>query len=660
MSAVPRSVLSEALRTHLNGATLRAAVLTTFVLGWDFTVDEVLPTLVPHSLSAMRNARREELAEHLLSNGAALTVYADAAGIGDASGATRVPLAVVPVRHPTGYFHPKVLLALVVDDDQTERLVVAVGSANLTRRGWWESVECAHIWSIAAQAPTWCRDDLMSFIDQLGRHSVHPSDRTAPRLVRQFLAATIQRKRESGTAHASPERFVWNGAIGRSSFVDEVTALTDGYYRNGTLEICSPWYSDAGDAQVRQLSKALKVKQTVVLVPVGDDGRALMPEKAVTGLGDEVKWGALPRDVLSGGPTKEAKDRHVHAKAYRLTRPGDTLNTLIVGSFNLTAQAFHAQQNLEAAILVDVAVGGNRKWLEPIEPPTQFVGPEPGEAGELGTAALSPLRLTYDWAEHVAAASWKGARPTESVTVKSGEFHIVTIWREQLPGTLDDDQSAALRKHLQSSSPRLDVLSGAEVTYTFVVELNVEQKPSPDVTRRVADAVADMLLDDDSRRLRGKNGRGGEGADDGADEGPPAGVEPEPPSIFDTQAALFQALAAFGRMLAKLSEEGNDREIRYRLLGKGSRCLGDLLDASERTSEENPVSALVVLWGVEDLLSTCKPELKGHSKERLCVLAMVTKQRLRLESLLVAQNDHDPEMARFLQWARSTFNRVAS
>jgi len=658
MSAVPRSVLSEALRTHLNGATLRAAVLTTFVLEWDFTVDEVLPTLVPRSLSAMKNARREELAEHLLRNGAALTVYADAAGIGDASGATRVPLAVVPVRHPTGYFHPKVLLALVVDDDQTERLVVAVGSANLTRQGWWESVECAHIWSIGARAPTWCRDNLMSFLDHLDRHSVNPTDRTAPRSVREFLASTTQRKHES--ANASPERFVWNGVGGRSSFVDEVTALTAGYYRSGTLEICSPWYSDSGDVQVRQLSRALKVKQTVVLVPVGDDGRARMPEKAVTGLGDEVRWGALPRDVLSGGPTREAKDRHVHAKAYRLTRPGDAWNTLIVGSFNLTAQAFHAQKNLEAAILVDVAVGGNRKWLEPVEPPTQFAGPEPGEEAELGTASLSPLLLTYDWAEHVATASWKAAPPTESVTVKSGEFPIVTIGPEQLPGTLDDDQSAALRKHLQSSSPLLDVLSGALVAYTIVVELNVEQKPSPDVTRSVADAVADMLLDEESRRLRMKNGRGGEGAEAGADEDPPVSVEAEPPSIFDTQAALFQALATLGRELAKLSEEGKDREIRYRLLGKGSRCLGDLLDASERTSEDDPTSALVVLWGVEDLLKTCKPELKGHRKERLGVLAMVEKQRLRLEAVLVAQNDHAPEMARFLEWARSTFNRVSS
>ncbi len=142
MSGPPQAVLAEALREALDGAPLRAAVLTTFTLEAGFTLDEVLPVFVPQALSGAANTRREELAEHLLSNDAVVTVYADAAHVGGFERASRVPMSVVPVTHPTGFFHPKVIMALTESDGQ-ERLVLAVGSANLTQAGWWEWVECA-------------------------------------------------------------------------------------------------------------------------------------------------------------------------------------------------------------------------------------------------------------------------------------------------------------------------------------------------------------------------------------------------------------------------------------------------------------------------------------------------------------------------------------
>src|SRR4051794_18440544 len=93
MSDVPRAVLADALRAELTTrATLRAAVLTTFTFDWDFTVDQVLPTFVPYDLSANDVTRREELAQHLQENEAAITVFVDAHHPGTATGASRVPM----------------------------------------------------------------------------------------------------------------------------------------------------------------------------------------------------------------------------------------------------------------------------------------------------------------------------------------------------------------------------------------------------------------------------------------------------------------------------------------------------------------------------------------------------------------------------------------
>ncbi len=261
MSDVPRSVLADALKTELNGATLHAAVLTTFTLDWDFVVDQVLPVFVPHDLSANDVTRREELAQHLQQNQAVITVFVDAKRAGEASGASRVPMAVVPVRHPTGCFHPKVILALVTDGGGSDRLVVGVGSANLTRSGWWEWVECAHLWSIEDSAATWCRHDLLSFVAHLEKQASTASAKLATKQVRAFLARTHQRLRHSAGDSTRPGRFHWNGLRGRPSFVDALTGFVKDSYVGGTLEVVSPWYSDSGDAQVRDVATALGVRE---------------------------------------------------------------------------------------------------------------------------------------------------------------------------------------------------------------------------------------------------------------------------------------------------------------------------------------------------------------------------------------------------------------
>lgn len=653
MSAVPTSVLAEALRAEIGTGSVRAAVFTTFTLEHNFLLDEVLPTLVPHTLSGNLVVRREELADHLIPQAAPITVYADAQQIIPASGGSRVPVSVVPVRHRTGVFHPKMTMVLV-HDDKGDRLVVSVGSANLTRAGWWENVECAHVWSIREGASTWCQEDLLSFVEHVRRQSVHPSDRRAADQVATFLRGTSQRAKFSEKSINEP-RFFWTGIRNRQGFSDWLSGLPRYDDPDSILEIISPWYSDTGNRQVDEVRDALGVSTVRVLVPCAADGRARMSASAVAELGDDVEWGGLPQAVTRTGE-KNAAPRNVHAKAYRLLAAEEEHHFVVVGSVNLTSQAFATGQNVEAAVRVGVDEGGTVRWLEPTNRPTAFVAPEPeDEEGPTDAGVhLAPITVVVDWQTRAATVAWAGETAVLTVDLRAGALPVATVATTRAATALPEDEATTLLGHLQSSSAVLDVHHGPDhLGYTIVIEQNIDRKPSADTVRTLADAVADLLLDRAGRTARTGAVRGEDldAAEADLDDVPVAA-----PSAYETQAALFQAMAQMSRDLHAQADDKLDAEVRYWLIGHGSRCLGDLLDLARALSATSPADALVVAWAVEDLLAGCTGALRKRFRRELDESASEAHALTAvLERDLVAANPADPEMARFLAWARASF-----
>lgn len=665
MSDIPRSVLFEALRKALDGGTLVAAVMTTFALEWSFTLDEVLPVFLPGPLSGSPNARREELADHLLKNGASISVYFDSAHAGDFERASRVPVALVPVDHPTGHFHPKVIYALV-EDEGAERLVVVAGSANLTRASWWEWVECAHIVAIEAGARTWMREGLLSFLDYLRNLLDVSAERSAVDRVRTFLLATTQAKQTSVSDKAGIADFLWNGH-GDGDLVAAIADTAGDWFDGGSLEVISPWYSEEGDAVLQRLATATGVTEVLALVPTDPDGNALLPEEAVQRLGADVSWASLPADVISSGPFPDSKSRHIHAKTYRFRNPGLHEQTIVIGSFNLTQAAFSGGGNVEAGFIVDLAKGGKNRWLIPRQAPTAFAErPADEDEENIPLSRLSPLRLTCDWHERSAKAAWTNTGVAPGLSVMHGPVEVIRFsagWEE---GALGEDGVTGLLRHLTSSSPVLSVnsLDGEDLGYTVVTELNVKAKPSGNVDRRLSDAVADLLLDAEGRRERREMRENGDVPEPADLSETSIAQDTVAPSLFDGYAALYQGLAAFEAQLWGLVDKARDNEIRYRLVGEGARCLGDLLSSAQRAAEDDPVMSLVVCWGVDDLLSSLitdadGPWLKGHRS------AIESSQRRtrELRSLLEAQLTEDSpgeEFPRFIEWARKEFQRGAT
>ena len=100
----------------------------------------------------------------------------------------------VPVRWPTGFFHPKNLLLLVEDEEPDEdgvrqrHLLVAALSANLTRAGWWENVEVCHVETLNAGEKSSLRSDVLRLISLVKQASPAGTDHSALEEIREAVS----------------------------------------------------------------------------------------------------------------------------------------------------------------------------------------------------------------------------------------------------------------------------------------------------------------------------------------------------------------------------------------------------------------------------------------------------------------------------------------
>ena len=148
----PEAVLARRFVDVLRGRRLRSAVFTTFSFDPGFFELQVLPLLFPQSFSQADKVRLLQL-EDALRDVDHLAVYYDRRALSQDAEPARLDYRRIDVRRRAGAFHPKLAFLLVEEPRETgdepggtrESLVVACLSANLSRSGWWENVECVHI-----------------------------------------------------------------------------------------------------------------------------------------------------------------------------------------------------------------------------------------------------------------------------------------------------------------------------------------------------------------------------------------------------------------------------------------------------------------------------------------------------------------------------------
>lgn len=613
--AIPTSVLSDAFHEAISGRKVMAAVFTTYTFDPGFFEEEVLPLLFDFSFSHFPKLRLVQLENELRSIDH-LAVYYDRRGLITGSGSATLDFRRIPMQRK-GFFHPKVVLILVEDleedsEEVVQSLIVGVLSANLTRSGWWENVECAQIVEIFEGERCRFRSDLLDLFRWIRRDESTGAEHEALEVIRRFIAYHTEElpyRTSKGVLH--PRLFIGQKAF--PEFLQEEIRLPEEVYN---LEVISPFFDHSEEPlALARLIEWLRPKETRIYLPEDDDGTALCSEsffEAVSQLSG-VRWARLPRPLLLRSRSEDTaqSSRFVHAKVYRIWSKSEGKEYLVAGSPNLT-QAAHSRTaagNLEAALAFerDAQTFQPRFWLTPVEEDSVVAFEQTLNEEEPDDSWVPPVCVLYNWDNAVASYFWDTEPPSEFEILSGGSTlgRVKPVshgqWIE-LPSSLSDEIGRVLE-----STSFLEVRVTESGTGTILVrEEGMARKPSlllsltPEEILRYWSLLSpeqrEVFLERKVTELLIQKGLLPELAKS----------ETPPESMFDRFAGIFHAFSSLESRVAKSIRDGHDKDAVYRLFGNKYDSLPNLIGKVLEDRDGDLVNRYVTLLTARQLLQHLK------------------------------------------------------
>ena len=677
MTEIPRAVLSEHYQERMRGRKLVSAIFTTFRLEPSFFETEVLPVFLDIPLSHDGKIKLVQLEDALRSIGGTIALYYDQNGIVDGSGGMKLDVRRYPIQHPTGIFHPKNVLVLVEDVEPDEHghharaLLCACSSANLTRAGWWENVEVAHVEEIKEGERSQLRDALLEFVDRLVRAAEgrRPNDdlrasHGAAADIRAFLRDTTQLERRTVEG-----RLLTHFHGGEGSLPDFLSGAAGKLLQGLCLEVISPYFDGGGEsAPLAALVERFAPQEVRVFLPRNDRGEALCSEALFEWMRARgVSWGTLPGELLRLGKGEDTKQRGVHAKVYRFfesKRGGREF--LYVGSTNLTTAALRVAGrggNWETGFLVEATTSVRPDWWLTAETrrPPAFAPREEDEGTT--TSGGTRLILRYRWDAREASAFWGGEEPSPALLVRNGGVTVLELVNlaEHVWSALDAEQSARLEQTLLSTSVLEVVGERPEPGLLLVQEEGMARRPSLLFELSAADILRYWALLTVEQRTAFLEARA-TFADDEPLMPTLAPLRAES-TLFDRFAGVFHAFACLEDHVRIALEAGKEREAEYRLFGKKYDSLGTLIDrvlADIAGGAGDRVEHYVVLLCARQLLrelGRAFPDYWARRRDEVRALETRIGEGTTVRDELAGI---DAEMPAFLDWFDRWFLRRAA
>lgn len=677
MAEVPKAVLSEAFQSRLNGRRLVAAAFTTFRFEPSFFEAEILPVFLDLPLSHASKIKLVQLEDALRSVEGGISVYYDHHGLVADGGSAKLDVRRIPIRHYPAIFHPKNVLALVEEsepsDDGTRArtLLCACLSANLTRAGWWENVEVAHIEEIAQAERSNLRDSLLEYVDGLVRSAerarVNDDQREkhpALAMVRTFLRETAARDRRSadGRLHTHFDH-------GEGSLVDFIAGKTGAALAGMNLEVISPYFDATAESQpLAALIEKFQPAAVRLFLPKNDRGEALCSADLFAWVENrpDVVWGLLPKDLLRLGAGADVKERTVHAKVYRFFEPRrGGREILYVGSRNLTQPGCGpaGKGNWETGFLVEATSTARPDWwLSGEVPPCSAFSPRSeteGTATEGGTL----LSLRYWWNSKRAEASWAGKDASPRLRLEHGGASVLEL-RQLAPGqwtALDANDAARLEQVLASTSLLQVHGEGPELGYLLVQEEGMSHKPSLLFELSAADILQYWSLLTPEQRAAFIETHVPVAGDDDPLISRGAAL-PMVSTLFDRFAGVFHAFECLRERVREALKTGKPREADYRLFGRKYDSLGSLLDrvlAEATAGKGDAVEHYLVTLCAEQLLRETRREFPDYWREHRDDAERLSTQLGGAVAIREALATSQAEMPAFLDWFDGWFLKRA-
>ena len=679
-ATIPMQVLSRQLGDAIAGRRVRAGVFTTFTFDPAFFELQVLPLLFPDSSFSQPDKVRRAQLDDALRTVEHLAVYYDRHALAQDGEPAQLDYRRIDVGRRTGCFHPKVVL-LLVDDHHDEdepikpvrqALIVGLLSANLTRAGWWENLECAHLdeikgWEVDDE-PCAFRADLLALILLIRKSAQEGDDQRALDRIHEFLRTRthtdrVTRRKSRGTYHT--RIFCGQQQQDLAGWLRE-RRLRD---ESLNLEVISPFFDGDGAGPLPELQDAVRPRETRVFLPTEADGAAEVSKTTYDEIAEVATWARLPGDVTGRGKSGEAKGvqpRRVHAKVYRLWRKGGP-DLLVVGSPNLSS-AGHSRAtagNLEAAFLVDVTDAGypQRWWLEPVDHEAErFTDTAPAEEDGLEGAGLN-LSLQYDWGKN--ELSYRLVRDDADKRVERFEVnqpagpHLFSVDRPRSGRwvTCPGDAATQVRDLLASTS-FLQITHKGRSWRILVREEGMAYRPS-----LWTELTPEEILEYWSLLTAAQRAAFIERLTQDSLEGLPTAIRDplrSKDTLFDRYAGIYHAFGCLSRHVETAVDERREAEAEARLLGAKYDSLPSLLEKTLALDDADPIVRYVTLLCAKQLRDDLFGRYRSFFKARkkgLAALDRLLTQLPDLKDALPLPDDDDREA--FLDWYESAFLRPA-
>ena len=669
----PEAVLSRRLAEAVRGRRLRSAVFTTFNFDPGFFELQVLPLLFPQSFSQVDKVRLLQL-EDALRDVDHMAVYYDRGALSQDAEPARLDYRRIDVRRVRGVFHPK-LAFLLVDEpresggdaaDPYQALVVVCLSANLSRAGWWENVECAHIEvlrdrSLAPDRVSY-RRDLLAVLRRIRTCASH-DDHPALDAVHAFVRDRLPSKPYANARAGGRWRTRLFGGEGRLDVAEWLTTLRLGG-RDWNLEVISPYFDAHGAAPLERLAGAIKPLETRVYLPCDADGAALVTADAykATAALDGVRWAELPGQVTrrSGGASGERlAPRRVHAKVYRLWRP-EGREIVLVGSVNCTSAAHGhgGAGNLEAAFLVDISDRKQRRgwWLTPLESDADLAEAVPDEADGLDEAPVG-VSVRYHWGTHALAVRLDGktALPIEVTDISGRGLFAIEHAEVKQWCVCGRTAATAVCESLRSSS--FVVMRRDDAHWRVLVrEEGMAHRPSI-LSELNPDEILEywsLLSAEERAAFIERHAAIGEEIEGitAAEKDPLRGGD----TLFERYAGVFHAFGCLRRNIAQALEDGRYTDAEIRLLGAKYDSLPELLRKILRREDGDPVHEYVTFLTakqVRESLCSLHPRFFGEHRSRVRELDRLIAEGIARRDTIFPGGDAQNHA--FLDWFEPAF-----
>ena len=665
--SVPQSVLSEQLSEVLGNRTVHSAVFTTFNFDPGFFELHILPLLFPdQKFSEAEKVRLIQL-EDCVRTIRNLAVYYDANALAHDGDTPKLGYARIDVHWKRGVFHPKLIFLLVDEPEHKEvqSLIVCCQSANITRAGWWENLECAHIEDVAdkklADEPCTFRNDLMSLLVRIRRSLPH-ENHDALDAIHHF----IRYRTNPVAVEEMHQGENWDtrlfGASPQSSFakwLKDEAQIPPGW----NLEVISPYFDKRNANALEKVIESANPRRTRVYLPQSDDGTAQVSEAVYNQVESmrHVKWAQCPASMVQRkgtGTLEKLAPRFVHAKIYRFWKQ-QFPNLIVVGSINCTRPAHGKadQGNLEAGFFVDTSKQKlNRQWwLETFDDESmRFVADLPDES-DGNDRALFDVMVRYDWARHEVAVRMEGKLRFPITFTDLADKVLFSIDEfDQDDWQLCDQSSADHMRDAIKRSGFLNVQCNGVSWRILVREESFSHRPSlllalsPDeilkywslLTPEQRTAFLERRMVDSIEGLSTSSGQ----------------MIDITESVFHQFSGIFHAFGHLRRHLRDCLENERVTDAEYRVFGAKYDSLPELLRKMIEKEDGDPLFVYITFLTAKQLRNWMAREYGWFLEERKAMLRALDRliaKGLRHRDQIPLQGDIDTDQ--FLAWYESMF-----